>query len=281
MRRKISHKIYSSAEKTVVKCLAVSAGLIFFLAISISCAKPQMIKSETDSRAVEEAETLYKSPLWTDRVSAIGLVTNVTSMRAEELIINATDDEYPRVRIEALGALSKFKTQNAFDAVRRSAEKETDKSIKWTAIKSLAEFRNPLAAPIFIHALSQDDWLIREEAIRGLLVIRDSETEKLSVDSILHSLSDPSENVRIATLSNLKIENPKIYAVLKIQISDEKNRSRFTYLEALLTALVNYKLDEGVRKIVLTLITHSDAEIRILALRCVKSSDEKPEIPAR
>ena len=79
----------------------------------------------------------------------------------------------------------------------------------------------------------------------------------------------------------MKIENPKIYAVLKIQISDEKNRSRFTYLEALLTALVNYKLDEGVRKIVLTLITHSDAEIRILALRCVKSSDEKPEIPAR
>jgi len=264
-----------------VKRLAVLVGLIFMAAFNIICAAPQVAKSETDSRAIEEAESLYKSSLWTDRVRAIDMAADVRSLRAEELIISAVDDEYSRVRIESLDSLTKFKTQNAFDAVKQSAERETDKSVKWTALKSLATYRNSLAAQTFIKALSNDDWLIREEAIRGLLAIHDPETEELSVESILRSLSDPSENVRIAALSNLRVENPRIYSVLKIQISDAKNRSHFTYLEALLTALANYKLDESVRKIILTLITHPDTEIRILALRCVKSSDEKVETPSQ
>jgi HEAT repeat protein len=272
---KVSDSIFTAVKKISMKKFAVSAGLIIFAVFDISCMNLQVVETETDLDVTAKAETLYQSPLWTDRVHAIDLVSGINSEKAETLLVKASGDEYSRVRIESLDSLAKFKTLKAFEAVKNCAENETEKSVKWTAIKSLAQFQNPLAAPIFIQALTHDDWLIREEAIRGLLAIHDSATEKLSVDIILRTLLDPSENVRIAALSNMRVGNPVIYSVIKIQISDVKNRSRFTYLKALLTALLNFKLDDNVRKIVVTLITHPNSEIRVLALRCVKSSDER------
>ncbi|MGL4369175.1 MAG: HEAT repeat domain-containing protein [Spirochaetota bacterium] len=249
-----------------------------FLVLS-GCASLPIIgdsSAETD-RKVREAGARYKSPSWLERVRAVRDLSLYATDEAETVLIRALSDPHTRVKIEALKGISGFKTSRSFDAVKDIALNESDGNMRWIALKSLSAYKKAEAAPVFYNAMRDSDWIIRETAISGLLDIKNKSVEKESVPYIISALSDTQYNVRIAALTHLRISDPKIYNVLARQIADEKYYQRPAYLKALLSALFLYRFDKQTRKAVLVYITHPNADVRVLALRAIRHSDDKEE----
>jgi HEAT repeat protein len=246
---------------------------IFLSCIVLSCTQSSLREQELALKAVSDAEMRYESPNWTERVAAIQEVSRYQNPRCETFLLNATKDPHTRVRIEAIGALSAYLSPNTFETIRNIVETEKDNIVKYTALNALSKFQNPRSAPVFIAALKSDDWMIRETAIIGLLDIPDPAVETLSVQYIINALSDPNESVRLATLSHLRIKDEKIYFILRAQLTGDSLYYRPEYLKVILSAIHGYQYDDAMRRIIMKYITHPNTEIRILALRCIKTSD--------
>ncbi len=224
-------------------------------------------KSNFDSYSRE-----YESDNWTVRQKAIQKISRVRSGRAVNLLIQATSDSHSLVRIEALKGISRSKASTAIPRVREIARDEPDPNVRWQALKTLGAFKDPSSAPVFVQALKNEDWLIREEAVRGLLSIDNYAIKQVSIPYVLDALNDPVESVAVAALMNVKIKDKRIYAK-SAEILKKASPHNYAIIIAALTTLNGYRLDSETRNIVIDYLTHQNESIRITAFHVLR--DEK------
>ena len=235
--------------------------------------------SDTASREIEshiESDVkLYQSEFWTDRLKAVEDVSAYRSRSAEKLLISASDDNHERIRIQAIKELGTFWTDKAFQTVLMKASREKDGNVRWIAFQVLSSYKRVDSFPVLAGACNDQDWLIRETVISGILDIDDEAVKQKTADLALAALTDPVENVRIAAMVHLTITDSRVYQLLARQLSSGMYYRRTSYLKALLPALGRYKLDKEIRSVVFQYLTHPVPDIRVLALHVIKSSDEK------
>ena len=249
--------------------------LCVFAACLVSCSGALIIDGSAakEEERIRKNQELYKSGVWTEREKAVDSTAGCRSKLAEKFLTAAAADSHERVRISAVKALSGIHTDSAFTTILERARMESDTNVRWESLRALALFRRAEAFPVFVSASNDRDWLIRETAVAGLLDIRDEKVSMLAAESAVAALSDSSENVRIAALSHLKITDQRVYQFLARQVAGGAYYRRTEYLKVLLRALSAYKLDPDMRTSVLGYITHPNAEIRVLALQAIRSSD--------
>ena len=145
-------------------------------------------------------------------------------------------------------------------------------------MKALAEYRDPTASPIFVKGLTSEDWLLREESIKGLLMIDDILIQQVSIPYILKALRDQRINVRLSALKYVKVRNIKIYEVLQHIVNNKNNYNRIIILISTLNAIKGYLLDDKTRERLIEFLTHPNREIRILSLSVLKKDNELKQI---
>ncbi|MCX8122567.1 MAG: HEAT repeat domain-containing protein [Spirochaetes bacterium] len=217
-------------------------------------------------------ENGYKSDNWKTRLEAIQAVATIKGDRAENLIIKALEDSHIAVKVEALHILSKRPIKRAHAYVKDLALYSNNDNIRWEALKTLSRYRDPRDAAVFIYNFSNEDWLVREASIVGLLSIDDYSTKYIHIDSIIKAMDDSSISVKLAALAHLTITHPALYNKLILMLSTENNTP--SLIVAILKALQAYTIKEKDRDKIVELLTHSSATVRIAALQTLKNKKE-------
>jgi len=217
-------------------------------------------------------ENGYKSDNWKTRLEAIKAVATIKGERAENLIIQALNDPHNAVKIEALQILSKRPIRRARVYIRELALSSQNDNVRWNALRTLSRYRDPRDASIFIFNFTDEDWLIREASIIGLLSIDDYSTKYIHIDVIIKALDDPSISVKFATLSHLNIQHHSLYSKLIQMLYGQNNPP--SLLVAILKALQPYKIEEKDRDKIIEFLTHSNSDVRITALQTLKAKKE-------
>ncbi len=206
------------------------------------------------------------------RQKAVQRISRIRSRSAASLLIRATADSHSLVRIEALRGIHRSRASAAIPRVREIARDEPDANVRWQALKTLGAFKDPSSAPVFVQALKNEDWLIREEAIKGLLSIDNYAIKQVSIPYVLDALNDPVESVAVAALMNVKIKDRRIYTK-SAEILKKASPHNYSIIIAALTTLDGYRLDPETRNIVIDYLTHQNENIRITAFHVLR--DEK------
>lgn len=247
--------------------------LLLAMAFQAGCgAGVQQIKKDERQKA-REAAARYENASWQVRRAAVRELAGFKGREVEDLLLRALDDSHSLVRIEALRSLEGTESGKARRRIRALAEYEPNVNVRWQAIRVLGGFRDARDSVVFAKGLSSDDWLIREESIKGLLAIEDFAIRYVSIPYILQALEDPNINVKLAAIEHLTIRDERIYKALASMLDDDSS-TRHTLLKALLKALAGYRLDGLTLKRVSALLVHQNAEIRVLALRLLKRDRE-------
>jgi len=240
--------------------------------ISHGCSKSFITDDELNS--VKKSAQSYKSENWETRKEAISKICSFNTPEAETLLIEALNDSHSSVKIEALKCVSIKKPANAKRLIKEIAEFETDSNIRMYAIRSLATYRDPTDAPVFAKGLANDDWLLREESIKGMLQITDLFIQKISVPYIIQALKDTRINVRLAAIENLNFKDERIYKELAAIINNEDNYNKINLLNITLKSIHGYLLDQKTRARLIEFLAHPNREIRIISLSVLKKDKE-------
>jgi HEAT repeat protein len=217
-------------------------------------------------------ENGYKSDNWKTRLEAIKAVASIKGERAENLIIQALHDPHNAIKIEALQILSKRPIKRARIYIRDLALNSQNDNVRWNALRTLSHYRDPRDVSIFIYNFNNDDWLIREASIIGLLSIDDYSTKYIHMNVIIKALDDPSISVKFAALSHLTIKDTALYSKLIQMLQAENNPP--SLLVAILQALQAYTIEEKDRDKIVELLTHSNSTVRITALHTLKGKKD-------
>jgi len=221
----------------------------------------------------------YSSVNWESRRNAIITASEYTDssyrITLTRFFIKAADDSHPLVRIEALRGLKKMMPPEAMPKIRHMAQYDNSPIVRWTAYTVLEDYRDAENEKAFITGCGDEDWLIRESAIRGLLKIEDMEVQRRNIDLILTMIKDSSISVRIETLNNLQYRDPVLFSAISRLINSRKTGK--SLLKAALRAVSGYRFDDLTRKRLVRLLTHENKEIRILALRALKKEKDLEE----
>jgi HEAT repeat protein len=250
--------------------------LIIFSTAFLSCnSKIIITKEKKRRRDIGIVIYKYKSENWEERIDAVdeisGYDTLPHSIKALRLLVEATYDDHPAVRLEAIKKLADFPSIISRNRLTEIAVKKNNSNVKWYALRTLASYKDPLLAPVFIKGFKSSDWLIRDISITGILMLDNAFLEKTMVSYIIRALRDPASRVRLTTLNNLKIKNKVLYNEIKKNL-EEKNKKK-VFIIASLKALRGYRLDEDTRNRVIHYLTGNNSEIRILALRVLQEEE--------
>lgn len=188
------------------------------------------------------------------------------------LLLKATDDPYPLVRVEALNALTRIKTESAHGRIREMALYDTEPLVRWSAYKALEVYASIDDESAFVTGYADTDWLIRESAIRGLLKINDDAVQSRNIKIIISAINDSNMSVRINTLNHLIYKDQDLYSEIIKLVNSKK--TGISLLKAALTAISGYRLDEITKKHIIKLLVHENRDIRVLALRALKKDEE-------
>jgi HEAT repeat protein len=181
----------------------------------------------------------------------------------------AAKDPSSSVRIEAVKGLVVLKSEKALDAIKKIASDDKEGNVRWYAIKELHAFKDPSIAEIYIKGLASDDWLIREESIKGILEMDDATIKAKMIPCIIKAINDPSSSVVFTTLHEVKIKDAGLYQAIADKFNSCSDYN-YSLLEASLIALNGYRLDPKTREKVINLLVHDNIHIRLLALRVLK-----------
>jgi HEAT repeat protein len=194
----------------------------------------------------------------------------ITKKGNNEIVENALTiglkDEYPAVRISALNGLSLIKTDGAIESVINTALKDNDLFVRWNALKVLTDYKNVKCADVFIKVMRDRDWMIREQAVLGIASIEMIPSAPWMVPEMSIAILDPNDSVVFAALKNFKTKHERLYWAISRQLSVTSDK-KYTMLVSILTALEGYRIENISYKRVLSLLTHQNSEVRILALR--------------
>ncbi len=217
-------------------------------------------------------ERQYLSTSWVERQKAVLEVSAYNHERAYDFLVKALNDQNPAVRIDAMrGIQNHFHEKISPDIYVSAVKNDSSNKVRLEALDILIAYKNPDHFPVFVNAFGNADWLFRESAIRGITAIDDDEIEQKSIPYIVKAIRDPSPNVRISALTTVTIKSPLIYEEIRLLFYEKDYDKKVTILSASLTALKGYDLDIRLRERVKGLIIHDNEEIRILALRVLKS----------
>jgi HEAT repeat protein len=251
------------------------AGLLVFIA----CTKIVTVQ-RTDREAILRSLSQFQEADWQMRQKALNDLASYNLSiidpdfpAIEKAYLRALDDSHQLIRIEALKNIAAVSSTRIRNRVAEIAKDDPNLNIRWYALKSLSGLKKAAFINVFISGLSSDDWLIREESIRGLLTIDDQTILRQHISLVVSSLEDPIYAVRLTALENLTIRDPRLYDSIARMLNSEM-REQHAILVALLKALRGYRLDQETRSHVSEFLLHSNSEIRVLALRALKSSDE-------
>lgn len=253
-------------------------GLLFVIGLA-GCSSKALLEMKAQKEAVSAIDACYKayeSPDWRVRQKAITDVAAFSPkyQEANNLLMQGTADPYNQVCLIALESLTETKPPSAFYRIADLSRTTTDKMICWKALLALSEYHDPDAAPYFALALRDNEWLIREAAIVGLLKIDDQAVEYASVPYIVDSLKDKNLSVRLSTLNNLKIQDKRIYQVISAELMNEKNENKITYMKALLKGVNGYKLDKLTNERLIKLLDNQNLDIKLLTFKALKKNEE-------
>jgi HEAT repeat protein len=250
---------------------------IFIIFIIIPGCSKRYITEDEEHKVIEALSQSFKSESWETRKEVINNLCLYNSPQVEDILITALDDNHSIVKIEALKCLGIKRPAKAKRVIRHIAEFEEDNNIRTYSIQALAKYRDPASAPVFAKGLASDDWLTREESIKGILMIDDILIRRISVSYIMQALKDSRINVRLAALENIKIRNEIIYNELSLIINNDENYNKINLLNAAIKAINGYLLDKTTRERIISFLTHPDTEIRISSLAVLKKDKELQE----
>ncbi|MBN2403269.1 MAG: HEAT repeat domain-containing protein [Spirochaetes bacterium] len=248
--------------------------ILYFFLILIQGCSGRYISEDNERKIVEALSQSYKSNSWETRKEAVSNLCFHYSPEVEDIVITALEDTHSAVKIEALKCLGIKRPLKAKRIIRRIAESEQDNNIRMYSIQSLAKYRDPTSAPVFAKGLNSEDWLIREESIKGILMIDDALIKRISVPYIIQALNDSRINVRLAALENLKIKNKIIYNELSAIINNDETYNKINLLNAAIKAINGYLLDKTTREKIISLLTHPNVDVRISSLGVLKKDKE-------
>ncbi len=217
-------------------------------------------------------ENGYKSDNWETRLEAIKAVARIEGERAENLIIQALHDSHDAIKIEALQILSKRPIKRARVYIKDLALNSQNDNVRWNALRTLSCYRDPRDVSIFIYSFNNEDWLVREASVIGLLSIDDYSTKYIYMNVIIKALDDPSISVKFAVLSHLTIKDAVLYSKLIQMLHAENNPP--SLLVAILKALQAYTIEEKDRDTIVELLTHSNSTVRITALHTLRGTKD-------
>lgn len=251
--------------------------LIITLFLLPACSSRTAAVENTAAKdAITRSVKLYSSENWEIRKMAISRVVvysgTAYSRNVILLLLKATDDPYPLVRVEALHALTRIKTESAHSRIREMALYDRDPTVRWTAYKALEVYGSTEDESAFITGYNDSDWLIREAAIRGLLKIEDETVQARNINIIISAINDSNVSVRIDALTHVRLRDERLYNDITALINNKKTGP--SLLKAALTAVSGYRLDEKTRNRIVKMLTHENREIRVLALRALKKDEE-------
>ena len=266
-------------------CGAVVVGVFFLM----SCTRDIGVKEQAQAQLVlNESWKLYKSQEWTERHSAVekmglflsqidkSIIQTLISGKKKDsesieyFYLTAVRDSHSMVRIDALKGLSLLLSEEAYPVIANMAVNDRSDNVRWYAVQTLSLYRKNAASDIFTRCLNDDDWLIREAAIRGVLMLDEIFQQKKMVSFIIQAIKDPNNNVKAAALSGVTIKDNAIYAEM-IELLRTKDKLNSKLLAALLKGLQGYILSEDVRMHVIDLLSYKNREVRINALRVLKT----------
>lgn len=270
------------------KCAVCTFTVIGCMVYILNCSMPIGIKEQARARILlEDSRKQYASEDWTRRRKAVeqltvylsqldkSIVNMITSDKQgdsepiETFYLSAAKDKHSFIRIEALKGLAVILGKNAYSYIAEMALYDRSDNVRWYAVQALSLYRNSAAADIFVHSLQDDDWLIREAAIRGILMLDEEFQVKNMVPFIIKAINDSNNNVKAAALSCVKIKDTSLYnEIAQLLRGREKLDSRL--IIAILKALQGYVLTNDIRKIVIDLLSYNNREVRVLALRVLK-----------
>ena len=157
--------------------------------------------------------------------------------------------------------------------MKQLALNEKKPNVRWQALRTLSRYKDPSSALVFARVLKSDDWLLREEAVRGLLNINDYAIKYVSIPYILEALDDPVESIVITTLKNLTIKDQRLYKKIS-KILHKTPAYKHSLIKAALTSLKGYRYDASTRNIIVKLLVHRNKDLRIAAFRALKTESE-------
>jgi HEAT repeat protein len=248
--------------------------LYIILLFTINCGKSPLKFSETDKirNEITDAIHLYSSDNWEKRERAVvSMYKYKDSIFSENIFLfflKATEDRQSSVRIKAVQGLHLMSNPAALDRLRILALEDPKANVRWHAILALGDYRMKENENIFTESFKSRDWLVREAAIKGILKINDAEIQERNIPLIIKAINDPVISVRLAALQNIEYKHELLYPEIAGLINNKKSSP--SILKAALSAIKGYRLDYKTRDKLISLLTHYDRKIRIMAFRALK-----------
>ena len=248
--------------------------LFVISAVMFSCSSGMSVK-EINEAVISAQNIYYSSSKWQDREKAIKSVENFETKMAFELKMEATGDTHSKVRVQAVKGLAPFvKDENVREKLMIMSRKDREVPVRYASLATLAASPDISMYSLFERYASNEDWLFREIAYRGIMGITDKEYDERSTTLLIRGLSDTQENVQITILENIKLQNDELYQSIRKNFFNKDYDKRITLLCATLKAVRGYNMDIRVRERVEQLILHQNRKVRVLALRALKSEPD-------
>jgi HEAT repeat protein len=260
----------------ICRCAQVIKGfpfLLFILTLYLAGCnlfqRSELIRVQKQRSAANK----YVAGNWMERRDVVREIVKYFGQDKNDLIIGtllvASKDPYSDVRIEAVKGLAIIKSEKALDVIKKIASDDKDGNVRWYAIKELRSFKDPSIAEIYIKGLGSNDWLIREESIKGALTMDDAIIKVKMIPYIIKAINDTSSNVVYTALQKVKTKDARLYQAIANKFNSCSDYN-YSLLEASLIALNGYRLDTKTREKVINLLVHDNTHIRLLALRVLK-----------
>ncbi len=232
--------------------------------------KAEMIRRQN----VRNAANKYAAGNWLERRDAVNEIINYYGPEKNELIVGtllvALSDPHEAVRVTALIGLAKFKVEYSHEAIRKLAIEDQDTDTRRYALRALRAFRSPSDIEVFIKGFQSEDWLIREESLKGFLAMDDASIKSSLVPYVISAINDQRVSIALAALRRVKTRDERIYKAVVNKLGS-LGKINYSMLEACLAALDGYVLDEKTKNMVINLLVHPNLKIRLLALKVLKN----------
>ena len=250
--------------------------LILYILIIVSllpaCGSSRFTEDARMQREIIAAVNNYNDENWEIRLNAIKSISKysntVYAKNSLLLLIKALDDSSSEVRIEALKSLKHIKAAAAEEKIGDLALTDQNNNVRYFAFRALEEYTNMTNEQIFLQGLKNNDWLVKEAALRGLMRIDDHAIQVKHIDIIIDCIKSKNTAIRLTAIQYLEIKSTLIYDELADIINDQT--SGLTVLRAALTEIKGYKFDIKTKMRIIELLTHRDKNVRLLSLQALR-----------